>query len=215
MSYVYDILLNFNSSKRFFDFFEWEEDDNILNIKKIPIFKVSRNMLYDLFNYKIKFSNEFLKKIEDCSSIYKQSKKNYKYLALFTDGDKVIGVSLNNNGITEYKSSLLIDEEEDISLSMEKLDVEEINYKKLEKENRELFITRKEEEEKEFLIKEINNLYKNNNIEKLKYLYIEFFNKKEDNIDSVYKALLSSLKDMDDRHEKLYNLLKMTCKNYR
>lgn len=215
MSYVYDILLNFTDSKKLFDFFEWEEDDNILNIKKIPIFKVSKSMLYDLFNYKIKFNNDFLKKIDNNSSIYKQGKKYYKYLSLFTDGDKVIGVSLNNNGITEYKSSLLIDEEEDISLSMEKIEIEEINYKKLEKENRELFITRKEEEEKEFLIKEINNLYKNNNIEKLKYLYIEFFNKKEDNIDYVYKSLLNSLKDMDDRHEILYNLLKMTCKNYR
>ena len=212
MSYVYDILLNFTDSKRVFDFFEWDSDDNILNVKKIPIFRVSKKMIMDLFNYKIKFNNDFLKKIENSFSMYKSCKNNYKYLVLFSDKDRVIGVSLNNNGVTEYKSSLLIDEEEDIILSIDKINIEEIDYKKLEKVNNDLFITRNEEKEREFLLKELTYLYKNNNINKLKYLYFELFNKKEDNIDIIYKNLLNSLKNIDNKHKKMCEVLKVICK---
>ena len=40
MIYIYDILLNFNTS--LIEFFEWEENDLIKYIKKIPIY----NLLY-------------------------------------------------------------------------------------------------------------------------------------------------------------------------
>ena len=53
---------------------------------------------------------------------------------------------------------------------------------------------------------------KNNNIEKLKYLYIEYFDQKEENISKAYNDLIESLNSMDDKHIVLYNLLKLTCK---
>ncbi len=61
-------------------------------------------------------------------------------------------------------------------------------------------------------MREINSLYKNNNIEKLKYLYIEYFDQKEENISKAYNDLIESLNSMDDKHIVLYNLLKLTCK---
>ena len=212
MNYMYDILLNFTSSKKVYEFFEWESTDVIINVKKIPIFKIAKETLWDLLNYRIKVDKSFLKKIENTSIVYKQNKKRFKHLAIFSDGSKAIGINLNDNGTVEYKSSMLLDEEEEATYIAEKLQLEKLEYQKLEKLKKEEFITRKEEEEKNFLLKEINLLYKNNDLEKLKYLYIEYFDKKEENIDNIYNKLITSLDSIDEKHEELYQLLKLTCK---
>lgn len=212
MNYMYDILLNFTNSKKVYEFFEWESTDVIINVKKIPIFKIAKETLWDLLNYRIKVDKSFLKKIENTSIVYKQNKKRFKHLAIFSDGSKAIGINLNDNGIVEYKSSMLLDEEEEATYIAEKLQLEKLEYQKLEKLKKEEFITRKEEEEKNFLLKEINLLYKNNDLEKLKYLYIEYFDKKEENIDNIYNKLITSLDSIDEKHEELYQLLKLTCK---
>ena len=34
MNFIYDIVLNFN--KDYYDFFEWNKKDSVINIKKIP-----------------------------------------------------------------------------------------------------------------------------------------------------------------------------------
>ena len=36
MNYIYDILLNFNDSENYFEFYEWKEDDIFEHIKKYP-----------------------------------------------------------------------------------------------------------------------------------------------------------------------------------
>ena len=38
MNYIYDIVLNFN--KEYYSFYEWNRKDNIINVKKIPLFLV-------------------------------------------------------------------------------------------------------------------------------------------------------------------------------
>ena len=60
MNYVYDILLNFN--EKFYDFYDWNVRDLIDHMRKIPIFKVSKNVLEDFLNYDIKIEKEFLDK---------------------------------------------------------------------------------------------------------------------------------------------------------
>ena len=40
MNFIYDIVLNFN--KEYYYFFEWSKNDNIVNVKKIPLFLVSK-----------------------------------------------------------------------------------------------------------------------------------------------------------------------------
>jgi hypothetical protein len=61
MNYLYDILLNFNS--KLFESFEWNVNDQITHIRKIPIFKVKSNILMDLLNNKVKLSTSFLSRI--------------------------------------------------------------------------------------------------------------------------------------------------------
>ena len=43
MNYIYDIYLNFN--KTYYDFYEWNNNDKVMHIKKIPLFKVSTSNL--------------------------------------------------------------------------------------------------------------------------------------------------------------------------
>lgn len=38
MNYMYDVLLNFNDFP--YDIFEWNKDDKINHIRKIPLFKL-------------------------------------------------------------------------------------------------------------------------------------------------------------------------------
>ena len=49
MNFIYDIVLNFN--KNYYNFFEWNKKDNIISVKKIPLFLVDNNtfkiMKYD------------------------------------------------------------------------------------------------------------------------------------------------------------------------
>ena len=212
MTYMYDILLNFTDSKRIYDFFEWDCNDEILNIKKISIFKVSKKTLLDIYNYKVKIDDNFLKKIENTAIIYKQSKRKYKYLTILSDGNKAIGICINDRGIIEFKSFLLLQEEEEACFIVNKLIDLDLKYKRLEKVKSFQFITRKEEFTRNFLLKEINELYKNNCFEKLKYLYIEYFDRKEDNIEYIYNELIKSLNNINDKHLNIYNLLKLTCK---
>ena len=42
MNFIYDIVLNFN--KDYYDFFEWNKKDNIISIKKIPLFFVKNDI---------------------------------------------------------------------------------------------------------------------------------------------------------------------------
>ena len=46
MNYIYDVVLNFN--KEFYEYFEWKKKDNIINIKKIPVFNVSNEIFLSM-----------------------------------------------------------------------------------------------------------------------------------------------------------------------
>ena len=43
MNYIYDIYLNLNNI--LFDFFDWNKNDKIIHVRKIPIFKVNEELL--------------------------------------------------------------------------------------------------------------------------------------------------------------------------
>lgn len=212
MSFIYDILLNFSDGKNIYEFYEWEQNDNLINVKKVPIFRVTTDTLLDIYNYKIKFNKAFLSRIENSSSVYKQNKNSYKYLVIFSDCNKALAVNIGNNGIVQNKSNLLIDEEDEVLYITEKLDINTIEYKKLQKEKVEFYGTRREQEKRSFLLKELKKLYKDSDAQKLKYLYFEYFNKLEEDIEKIYNELVDSLNDIDDKHEELYKLLKLTCK---
>ena len=60
MTYIYDILLNFTDDERLLEFFEWEKEDTIEHIKKIPLIRVSTKQLETLINNQIIIEKNFL-----------------------------------------------------------------------------------------------------------------------------------------------------------
>ena len=51
MDYVYDIVLNFQTT--YYDFYEWKSTDNIINIKKLPIYKITNKDYLNLKHHDI------------------------------------------------------------------------------------------------------------------------------------------------------------------
>ena len=58
MYYYYDILLNFGNDNELYSFYEWEKDDALEFIKKIPLFRVSTETILDHLQCQIKYEKE-------------------------------------------------------------------------------------------------------------------------------------------------------------
>ena len=110
-----------------------------------------------------------------------------------------------------YKSNLLLDEEEEVLEIGEDLVVMHIPYKIITKTNKVSYLTRKEQEEKKFLEKEIKKIKLNKEESKLNYLYKEFFSNELDNFNDKLNVIIKEIsKDYNSFHHKLYNLLKLS-----
>ena len=44
MIYIYDIILNWTDNDKVYEFFEWEQNDDVDHIKKIPLFKIGKDV---------------------------------------------------------------------------------------------------------------------------------------------------------------------------
>ena len=169
MNYIYDLLLNFN--EKIYEFYDWNKTDKIIHIKKIPIFKISSSKMNIIKNNKICFEDSFLEKIYRKTEEFMNRKNKYiDYACLFTDGVEVIGINVNKK--TTY-SKLLIDEESEVINMSLHMTEKNIEIKILENKKIELFKTRKEIEQINETKNIFNKILKENNDEKLKYLYYE------------------------------------------
>ena len=203
MNYIYDILLNFK--KEFFEFYEWNLNDDIINIRKIPVFKVRKNQLYDFKNCNLKLNQKFLKSIFNKSEIFKgRNKKSIKYSFLVGNNDDVLAIYLDDEGKILYKSDLLIDEYEDTLEVMNELDITDIEYETICTNSFD-FKTRNEKEKICYII---NHLYKTSE-DKLKYLYYEFFDKKEENIDVIKNTIIKKIDNDFNFVNKVYDFYKL------
>lgn len=208
MIYIYDILLNFN--KELFEYYEWTKEDNITHIKRIKLFKITSEQIDDLFKYNIKLDKEILNLIYNKTELYR--KPSIEYSALFTDGYRTIAIIFNKDGKSIEKSRLVLEEEEEILDISRKIDVFNINYKKNQKIKIE-FLTRKETILKQNLINYFNKLYKNKNKATLEYIYLDYFEEVEKDIDKIYKRLIKSLNNITDKHKKIVNIIELSNKN--
>ncbi|MBP3799770.1 MAG: hypothetical protein ILA19_02185, partial [Bacilli bacterium] len=175
MIYVYDILVNFIDSKRIYEVFEWNNKDSIDHIKRIPLFLVDYNSINDLLNYDVNVENEFLDIIKDKTILFSNNSEKIDYACLLTEGNRVYAFEFNEKGKVEYKSSLLLDEEEEVLELSLQLDKYNINYKKNSNDDYKLYLTRKGEQDRNYIISDLKYTYKNKNYSKLKYLYNECF----------------------------------------
>ena len=208
MNYIYDILLNPKSN--YYDFFEWNENDSIIHIKKIPAFKVSRKELYDIKNNIVKINETFLNTINNKTETFNKDKKNYKYTALFSDSKDILTVIFNKNGINKMKSSLTIDEQDEIINIIKFQNQINLKYNLIKKTNINIFKTRFEIENKNKLINEITKIYNNKESEKINYIYLECFGKKERDINKAIDKIKKEIIKGNDNFYKIFNIFKIT-----
>lgn len=211
MTYLYDILLNFN--KEFIEFFEWNETDKIFYIKKIPIFRVESSFLNDLFEYDIQIESHFFEKVKNKVEFYEEETNDS--MVLFCDDTKVVGAWIKDGKIT-LVSRLLIDEETEALKIGSSLPLTVFCYDLLKNANR-FFkdgMTRKERKVQTLLLNEFQHLYESNRIEKLNYYYYEYFDEISSDKDYVFQKLKDSLKNFNQKHQKLYEIIKLSCSFY-
>jgi len=203
MIYIYDILVNLSNT--LYEFYEWNKNDDIVHIKKMPLIRVDSKIINDLYNYNIKVDKDFLNMI-----LYKTDKydfKKIKYLVCFSDGKRCIVLEFNDKCEVKKRSKLLLDDEEEVNNYILKTDIYKLNYELLDKINDKELLTRKECKIRDILINDIDKSYKDNDVSKLEYLYYEYFDKKKENIDVMYSELRDSFNNFNNKHLNLYNVL--------
>lgn len=199
MNYIYDIYLNFNNN--LIDFFEWNKNDKLIHLKKVPIIKISKTTFKIICSNSIRLDCSTLSEIEYKTEQWK-NKRNIKYCALFCTDSSILCIKFNNNGESIKKSFLFIDEELEILDSIHNLKEKILKFKILKKEKSTL--KTREQLKKDIFIK--NKLSKVSNDE-LKYIYYECFNKKN-NKDKM-NLDIERIDKNSIQYEKLYNILKL------
>ena len=178
MEYVYDIVLNFR--EEYYDFYEWHPTDRIINIKRVPIYKISNTDYLNIKNYTVTI---------DKTSIPKNNK-----IILLTCGIEVMGILLNNNGNVIKKSSLIFEEADDILEDKDSITNIDIKYEIIKK-NKITNISRSSKEKISFINNYLKKLDKVKDEYLYKYIYYEIFNKEEEDIDIIIKDIKKIAKE--------------------
>ena len=207
MNYIYDVLLNYN--KNLYEFYEWNLNDNITHIRKIPLIKIKSSSLLDIKNNKVKISDELKEQIKNRTEVFSKTKNNYYiYSCLFCDGIETVSLIFDNNGISTFKSKMLIDEEMEVIEVCDRILEKEISYNIIKEEISVPFKTRFELEKDLYIKKEIRKI---NDIEKLKYLYYECFNEFEQDKNIILSRINDELNcNWDKISNVLYDFFKLT-----
>lgn len=208
MNYIYDILANFNNT--YYDFYDWDDNDDIINIKKLPILKVNSNFLMNIKYHDVLVDSNLLENIYRKTEIFKINKNKYSYVCSLCDSREAIIVRFDSKGNVVGRSSMLIDEENEVVDIAQYMD--ESNYsitvnKKVLYDN---FKTRKELSINNVILKELKKM----NSDKLKYLYFDCFNENENNTKKIMNRIITEIKDnFDSIYIKIYDFLKLTSIN--
>lgn len=210
MNYIYDITLNLNKNN-LYEFYEWREDDVPEFILKIPIYKIDKNAFFDIKNNNIIVDKDFLITIFDKTEVYTEDAISLiRYAALFSDGNNVIGIEFDSSGNSYMKSNLSIDDESEVLEIIKDIKYTLLDYKVKNINNLQIkLLTRKEKEEEEYLLNRVNSMYKNNETEKLKYIFYELYNEKLDNLEKVYSKLINAVKNNESRVKRLLEIISL------
>ena len=104
---------------------------------------------------------------------------------------------------------LLFDEEDEIKDIVIHLEDSKIKYKIISNISTNNYKTRKEKETSKIIIQKLSNLYKNKETNKLQYLYLECFNKTENDINKIYNVLKKEINNNTKKQYTIYNIFKL------
>ena len=189
MNYIYDVIADFSDVP--YEFYEWNKSDYITHLKKVLIVKVSTDVLNDLVYNKVKISNKFLSNIKNKTEFY--SKIESDYIVIFTDSLFNICIKFNKSGINQYKSYLQLEEDEDVLDISKKLSDVSFDYQIISDGFKENFKTRKEKNMSNIILKNIEKMYNNNEVIKLKYIYYDCFGINEEDKNIIYDKLYKEI----------------------
>ena len=196
MNYIYDITLNFN--KELYNFYEWNEEDDIEFYLKMPIFKVEEIVLDDFINSNIIISKDFINKIFKKTECYgNKEEHNLKVLDSHMDCETLDYASF------DLFKGYYIDEEEDILEYSKLLKYSLIEYKIKEKIKMPTFTTREENNVKKEVICSLNKIMNNNESDKLKYIFYEVYNERENDETKIFNKLYGIIEGNYDKLKKL------------
>ena len=212
MNYIYDVILNFQ--KEYYDFYEWNKNDNIYHMRKIPIIKINNKQFFEIKNNTIRFDEETLKFFNTKNILAERFKKNsiskIRNTIILGDEYEALAIKLNKNGLINFKSALLPDEQDDVIEILKFQKEFKLNYQIIHNQKTNNFKTRFELENEKFIINELNKIYNEKNIQKLNYLCLECFNKPEKNINEAYKKLKKEIKKANSNFQKIYEIFKIS-----
>lgn len=205
MNYIYDILANFNDS--FYDFFDWNENDNIIHIKKIPILRVNVDFFNKVKFYDVIVDRTLLEKIYRKTDFFNINKNKYNYVCCLCDGREAIIVNFDSKGKVLGRSSLLIDEENEVIDISECIDLFDCCLSVINEYSYDVFKTRKEISINHLFFDELKCM----DSDKLKYLYFECFNERENDIKKIIDKINHEIvNNFDSIYDKIYTFLKLT-----
>lgn len=209
MNYIYDILLNLQDLP--YMFYDWNEEDSIDHIRKIPLYKIGSKELKELEEYEFVLDCLEMERIKDKTEVFDANGVDtIAYAFLVSDGMQVLGFECNHQGKVIGKSRLLIDEENEVLEVVNRIRSYTLHYQKLNKCTMDMMKTRKEIEIETYIQRELKCL-KSGNIEKLKYLYYECFDKKLEERIQMLKEIETSLREQwSETYPKIYSFLKLT-----
>lgn len=208
MNYVYDILSNFN--QELYDFYDWDKNDNFTHLRKVPSFRVSKEVLVDLMFKKVKIKGNLLKLIKDKTQVFtKEGVDVIEYCFIVSDSVNALGVILDEDGVVYKKSKFLVSEELEINKCLKTSKIYNVEYNLLSSKTHYSNMTRNEEKVTNLILNELELIM--DSTDKIDYLYYEWFNTNKGK--NKYKKLVSSIKSSyTSKHEyilELLNLLKI------
>ena len=134
MNYYYDLILNFSLDNILF--YEWDDNDNLEYIEKIPLFKISEKDMVNILGNNVKINEEFLKMIKDKTTIKSRGIINtISYSSIFTDAKSVIAIEFNEVGEIIGRSNLLLEDDLNVIEMAFALKKKELKYEILNKIN--------------------------------------------------------------------------------
>lgn len=199
MNYIYDIVTNFNDE--YYDFYEWNKNDNISHIKKIPIIKISKEDFINLNCYQFSIEQNYIFKIKNKTEFYGKKEKKDNYYLLITNGNDIIGIQFNEQGYSIKRSSLIVEEELDIIAEIKKISLQKIDFN-LQNKIKIYNTTRYERNRKSYLMQELNKLAKNNKQKIIDYIYFECFNEQELNTKNALNKIYNNI-----NNKNIFNFL--------
>lgn len=208
MNYVYDILSNFN--QELYDFYDWDKNDNFTHLRKVPSFRVSKEVLVDLMFKKVKIKGNLLKLIKDKTQVFtKEGVDVIEYCFIVSDSVNALGVILDEDGVVYKRSKFLVSEELEINKCLKASKIYNVEYNLLSSKTHYSNMTRNEEKVTNLILSELELIM--DSTDKIDYLYYEWFNTNKGK--NKYKKLVSSIKSSyTSKHEyilELLNLLKI------